>query len=102
LAGIEPVDPLQWKGLGRTLATLPGYQPGPALSAEESAAVGAQADLAETCAGTPLRHKISSSFALPQFDLPAVQNLTSVTRKTDARPDAPVCESALPWRRHRQ
>lgn len=78
-------DTAEWELLSRTLGTLRGYQPGPALIDEGLTAAGAQADLSETCSGTPLRHKISSGFARPQFDQTAVAHLTSFIRTSDVQ-----------------
>jgi hypothetical protein len=83
-----PIDPDQLEALGKTLGTLPGYQPGPALVTTGAVETDAQANLSETCAGIPIRHKISSGFARPQFDLPAVQTLTSFIRNSQSRPEA--------------
>lgn len=104
----EPIDPDQLEVLRKTLGTLPGYQPGPLMrkgaaeaakatetmvatettEVEAEAEADAQADLSETCAGIPIRHKISSGFARPQFDLPAVQALTGFVRNTPPQREA--------------
>lgn len=83
-AGTESIDPVHREHLRNTLGRLAGYQPGPMPTRE----AGASASLADTCAGEPIRHKVSSAFARPQFDLTAVQTLTGVIRQTDARPEA--------------
>jgi hypothetical protein len=88
LATAEGSEPRLRELLGRRLGTLPEYQPGPALLQRTSAEAEPPADLSETCAGVPIRHKISSGFARQQFDLTAVRALTSVIRNSKAIPGA--------------
>jgi hypothetical protein len=45
-------------------------------------------NLSDTCAGVPLRHKISSGFAEPSFDLTAIQLVLRVLRTTPYKPEA--------------
>jgi len=72
--------------LRNALGTLHGYQPGPApVGAGE-----AQADpnLGDTCAGVPLRHKISSGFVRRPFDPDLVRVATRfIVRGTPPPPD---------------
>jgi hypothetical protein len=86
------VDAAQWDAVGKRLASLPGYQPGPALMGEGFSATGRLGDpapnLSDTCAGVPLRHKISSGFAEPSFDLTAIQLVLRVLRTTPYKPEA--------------
>jgi hypothetical protein len=82
-------DAAQWDALGRRLASLPGYQPGPALTGEGFAVTGeAEPNLSDTCAGVPLRHKISSGFADARFDMTAIQLVLRVLRTTPYRTEA--------------
>ena len=84
----KEADPAHWDHVGRTLGTLPGYQPGPELTKETAAATslaaapGGPPDLSDTCAGIPLRHKISSGFARPAFELGGVRLATRFIRDT--------------------
>ena len=91
---LSPLRPPKGKGalpLGRRereqwrehLGTHPGYQPGPVLS---GAAAGASQDLTSTCAGIPLRHKISSGFVRRQLNTNLAPALTAVIRKTAPEP----------------
>jgi hypothetical protein len=93
IASASPeADAAHWDRVGRALGTLPGYQPGPALTdrvATESAAPGAPTpDLSDTCAGVPLRHKISSGFARRDFDMAAVRLATRIIKNTPYQDDA--------------
>jgi hypothetical protein len=86
MATAEGSEPRLRELLGRRLATMPEYQPGPALLQRASAQGEPPVDLSETCLGIPIRHKISSGFARQQFDLTAVRALTSVIRNSRAIP----------------
>jgi len=65
--------------LRKQMGTHPGYQPGPAAA---PAAAGQSPDLTSTCAGIPLRHKISSGFVRRQLSPKLVPALTGVVRRT--------------------
>jgi hypothetical protein len=78
----KETDAAHWDRIGRALASLPGYQPGPELTAESAAALAAAPDakpglpppnVSDTCAGVPLRHKISSGFPSARFDLESIR-----------------------------
>lgn len=82
-------DAAQWDAIGRRLASLPGYQPGPALTGEGFSATGDPApDLSSTCAGVPLRHKISSGFADAAFDMKAIELVLRILRRTPYKAEA--------------
>ena len=83
---LSPLRPRKGKGalrlsrdererLREHLGTHHGYQPGPA-------------DLTSTCAGIPLRHKISSGFVSRPVDLNLVRPLINVIRNTTPEPVA--------------
>lgn len=65
--------------LRKQMGTHPGYQPGPA---DAGGAPGQSPDLTSTCAGIPLRHKISSGFVRRRLDPKLVPTLTGVVRRT--------------------
>ena len=83
---VEP-DPRELEILRRALGTLPGYQPGPER-AESIEAPGGEPDLSETCAGVPLRHKISSGFARRPLDVEAVRVMNRIIRTSEPWPDS--------------
>jgi hypothetical protein len=87
------IDDAYLANLHATLGTLPGYQPGPpgvAGSAGTAGVAGGDAesarnvgaDISDTCAGVPLRHKISSGFVRDPFPIEAVRRLTSIITST--------------------
>lgn len=83
------IDAAQWDAVGRQLASLPGYQPGPALTGEGFSALGdPKPDLSNTCAGVPLRHKISSGFATASFGMDAIELVLRVLRTTPYKDEA--------------
>jgi len=67
ILGAEAAEPSEsdLAVLRDALGTLAGYQPGPAIV---GAAEAKPPDLSDTCAGVPLRHKISSGFVRRPFD----------------------------------
>lgn len=73
--------------LGTRLGTLPEYQPGPTRASKESAD-GAKPDVTDTCGGIPLRHKLSSGFAVPQFDPAGIRAMTDYIRQGGPWPDS--------------
>jgi hypothetical protein len=82
-------DAAQWDAVGRRLASLPGYQPGPMLTGEKTTGLGdPKPDLSDTCAGVPLRHKISSGFATSSFDMTAIRQILQALRRTPYKAEA--------------
>jgi hypothetical protein len=71
--GALRLDAVERERLREHLGTHPGYQPGPA-------------NLASTCGGIPLRHKISSGFVRRPANLSLVPALINVIRKTPPEP----------------
>jgi FAD binding domain/Berberine and berberine like len=76
-----PIAPEHLEHARKTLGTLRGYQPGPALQ-------GADPNLSDTCAGIPLRHKISSGFARREFGMDAIRTLTTFIRSGSIQREA--------------
>jgi len=77
---VKPLDAGEMAFLRRRLGTVPEYQPGPAMLA--AAPAPGQVDLTSTCAGVPIRHKISSGFANPALDANAITTLVGLIRAT--------------------
>jgi hypothetical protein len=81
--GGRRIDPRRRELLRRSLGTLPEYQPGPARIGATAPDSGVAPDLSDTCAGVPIRHKVSSGFARTlRFDLKSVQAMTRVIRNS--------------------
>ena len=83
---VQPVDAGEMEFLRRRLGTVPEYQPGPAMLGATPAT--GEVDLTTTCAGVPIRHKISSGFANPTLDAAAVKTLVGLIRETTVDPRA--------------
>jgi hypothetical protein len=75
------LDAREGEAIGRRLATLPEYQPGPG-PIDAAAADDGKVDLSATCAGKPIRHKVSSGFVRRQVNPKLVPALTRVIRKS--------------------
>lgn len=87
-AGAAALESQQREVLGMRLGALPEYQPGPTRALKASAAAGATPDVSDTCGGVPLRHKLSSGFAVPQFDPDGIRAMTSYIRQGGPWPDS--------------
>ncbi len=77
-------DAAQWDAVGRKLRIAAGLSARAGADRRRSSrrAVGDPApNLSDTCAGVPLRHKISSGFADAAFDLKAIQLVLQVLRQ---------------------
>jgi len=77
---VQPLDAGELAYLRRRLGTVPEYQPGPAMLG--AALAPGQVDLTSTCAGVPIRHKVSSGFANPTLDANAIKTLVGLIRET--------------------
>jgi len=83
---VQPLEAGEMAFLRRRLGTVPEYQPGPAMLG--ATLPPGQVDLTTTCAGVPIRHKISSGFANPTLDATAVRTLVGLIRETRVDPRA--------------
>ena len=87
-AGAAAVESQQRELLGMRLGALAEYQPGPTRAPKASAVGGATPDVTDTCGGIPLRHKLSSGFAVPQFDPEGIRAMTNYIRQGGPWPDS--------------
>ena len=87
-AGAAALESQQRELLGMRLGALAEYQPGPARTPKASAVGGATPDVTDTCGGIPLRHKLSSGFAVPRFDPAGIRAMTNYIRQGGPWPDS--------------
>lgn len=76
---VSPVHKLRATGF-----THPEYQPGPPPAALKAVAGAGTPNLADTCAGNPFPHKVSSCFPSGTFDSGAVEKIVSYIETSTA------------------